>query len=77
MSNIDKAAQAIDTWAQDNTLTADTGNPHNLAQDLADAGLLKTEFEESELSRLFGLETAVERAIRKGWVDEREFEDFL
>lgn len=40
MTNIDKAAQAIDTWAQDNTLTADTGNPHNLAQALHDAGLL-------------------------------------
>ena len=40
MTNVNKAAHVIDTWTQDNTLTADTGNPHDLSQALADAGLL-------------------------------------
>lgn len=46
MTNIDKAAQVIDMWIQDNTLTADTGNPHNLARELADSGLLTPELPE-------------------------------
>lgn len=77
MSNLDKAAHIIDTWIQENTLTRDTGNPKDLARALADAGLLKTEFEENELSRLHGMEMVVEHGIQKGWINESEFEDFL
>ena len=40
MTIIDRAAQVIDTWIQDHTLTRDTGNPYDLARALAAAGLL-------------------------------------
>lgn len=41
MSVVDKAAQVIDEWLQENHLiTFDTGDPRDIAQQLADAGLL-------------------------------------
>lgn len=53
MTNIDRAAQVIDTWIQDHTLTLDTGNPHYLASALADAGLLAPELPEPSNPGIF------------------------
>lgn len=61
MTNIDKAAQVIDTWTQDNTITAYTGNPHDLAQALADAGLFTPELPEPNDPGIFALNG-------KGWL---------
>lgn len=71
MSNLDRAANIIAEAVGDDMLT------HAAAQALADAGLLKTEFAEKELSRLYDMEMVVERGIAKGWINEAEFEDFL
>lgn len=41
MNNIDKAAQVIDEWLQENfSITQGTGTPRDIAQRIADAGLL-------------------------------------
>lgn len=41
MEKVDKATQVIDEWLRDNhSITQDTGNPRDIAQRLADAGLL-------------------------------------
>lgn len=41
MNIVDRVAQVIDEWLQENHLiTFDTGNPRAIAQRIADAGLL-------------------------------------
>lgn len=89
MTNLDKAISVLDgQGAYCGQCSREPGDSLNncrdcaavlkgYAQALAEAGLLKTEFEESELSRLYGMETVVERGIRKGWLNECEFEDYL
>lgn len=76
MTNVHKAAQVIAAAELPGRVLHES-QALALANTLAEAGLLKTEFEESELSRLYGMETVVERGIRKGWLNECEFEDFL
>ena len=74
MSNFDRAVKALNDVDEALDHLADN---EAYVTALAAAGLLKTEFEESELSRLYGMEMVVERGIRKGWLNECEFEDFL
>lgn len=73
MTNLDKAAEAI----RSRYPSFDPLSANGIAQALEEAGLLKTEIEENELSRLYGMEMVVERGIRKGWLNEHEFEDYL
>ncbi|CAB0818914.1 hypothetical protein FRC0291_01176 [Corynebacterium diphtheriae] len=49
MEKVDKATQVIDEWLWDNhSITQDTGNPRDIAQRLADAGLLAAEQHQNE-----------------------------
>ena len=73
MSSLDKVAAAI----RSRYPAFDAISANGIAQALEEAGLLRTEFEDGELSRLYGIEMVVERGIRKGWINEHEFEDFL
>ena len=74
MSNFDRAVKVLNDVGE--YIDCLEGNIAYVTA-LEAAGLLKTEFEESELSRLYGMEMVVERGIRKGWLNECEFEDFL
>lgn len=47
MEKVDKATQVIDEWLQENFyISQDTGNPREIAQRIADAGLLADKAQE-------------------------------
>ncbi|CAB1013678.1 hypothetical protein FRC0534_01111 [Corynebacterium diphtheriae] len=49
MNIVDKVAQVIDEWLQENFfISQDTGDPRAIAQRIADAGLLAAEQHQNE-----------------------------
>lgn len=63
MSVVDEAAQVIHEWLQEHfSITQDTGNPRDIAQRIADAGLLA---EDRSPQPPTGLEPCIESSEHK------------